>query len=81
MILEIPNQVMEKIHMTPEQLKIELAVYLYEKKKMTMGQAKRLAGLGQIAFQKELAKRDVYIHYDESDFLKDMENLGINLKP
>ncbi|MCB0517535.1 MAG: UPF0175 family protein [Lewinellaceae bacterium] len=77
MVIDIPNQVMEQIHMTPEQLRLELAVYLYEKKRLTMGQAKRLAGLGQIAFQKELAKRDVYIHYDMKDFEKDLENLGI----
>ena len=77
MVIDIPNQVMEQIHMTPEQLKLELAVYLYEKKRLTLGQAKRLAGLGQIAFQKELAKRDVYIHYDMSDFQKDLANLGI----
>ncbi len=67
--------------MTPEQLRLEIAIYLYEKKKLTMGQAKRLAGFGQIAFQKELAKQNVYIHYDESDFKKDLENLGIELKP
>lgn len=81
MAIDIPNQVMEQIRMTPEQLRLEIAVYLYEKKRLTMGQAKRLAGLGHIAFQKELASRGVYIHYDESDFDKDIENLGIELKP
>jgi predicted HTH domain antitoxin len=77
MVIDIPNRVMEQIQMTPEQIRLELAVFLYEKKRLTMGQAKRLAGLGQIAFQKELAKRDVYIHYDLNDFQKDLANLGI----
>lgn len=80
MVIDIPTQVMERIHMTPEQLKLEIAVYLYEKKRLTLGQAKRLAGLGQIAFQKELAKRGIYIHYDLGDFQKDLKNLGIQPK-
>ena len=68
---------MEQIQMTPEQLRLEIAVYLYDRKKLTMGQAKRLAGLGQIAFQQELAKRNVFIHFDMGDFKKDLKNLGI----
>lgn len=78
MVIDIPTQIMEQIHMTPEQIRLELAVYLYDKKRLTLGQAKRLAGLGQIAFQQELAKRDVYIHYDMIDFQKDIANLGIH---
>lgn len=66
--------------MSAQELATEIAVYLYEKKRLTMGQAKRLAGLGQIAFQKELAKREVYIHYDMEDFQKDISNLGIQLE-
>jgi len=58
---------------------VDLACYLYDKKRMSMGQAKHLAGLGQISFQKELAKRDIYIHYTEEGLKKDLKNLGINL--
>jgi len=63
--------------MTPEQLRLEIAVYLYERKRLSMGQAKRLAGLGQIAFQQELAKRNVFINYEVEDFQKDLDNLDI----
>jgi predicted HTH domain antitoxin len=77
MVIDIPNQVMAQMQMTPEQLRLELAVYLYDKKRLTMGQAKKLAGLGQIAFQQELAQRNVFIHYDEADFQKDLDNLGL----
>ena len=68
---------LQQARMTASELKIEIAVYLYEKKKLTMGQAKRLAGLGQIAFQHELAQRGVYIHYDEQDFEKDLHYLNL----
>ncbi len=63
--------------MTVQELAIEIAVYLYEKKRLTLGQAKRLADLDQISFQKELARRDVYIHLETEDVLQDIENLGI----
>ncbi len=66
-----------KAKMTASELKVEIAVYLYEKKKLTMGQAKRLAGLGQIAFQRELAQRGVYIHYDQNDFERDLYYLNL----
>jgi len=65
--------------MSPTELRLEIAVYLYEKQRLTMGQAKRLADLDQIAFQKELAKRNVYIHYDLKDFETDLKNLNIKL--
>lgn len=77
MVIDIPNQVMEQLKMTPEQLRLEIAVYLYERKRLSMGQAKRLAGLGQIAFQQELSKRNVFIHYEVEDFQKDLDNLDI----
>jgi predicted HTH domain antitoxin len=41
-----------------------------------MGQAKKLAGLTQIEFQKELSKNGVLIKYDIEDFEKDLENLN-----
>lgn len=77
MVIDIPNQIMEQLKMTPEQLRLEIAVYLYERKRLSMGQAKRLAGLGQIAFQQELAKRNVFINYEVEDFQKDLDNLDI----
>ena len=68
---------MQSAKITAQELAIEIAVYLYEKKRLTLGQAKRLANLDQISFQKELAQRDVYIHLETEDVLQDIENLGI----
>lgn len=62
--LIISAKTLEQLRITPSELLIELAVHLYDTEKLSMGQAKKLAGLTQIDFQKELAKRDVYIKYD-----------------
>lgn len=68
---------MEELQISPSELRIDLAVYLYDKEKLTMGQAKKLAGLTQIEFQKELSKRGVYIKYDVKDLEKDLKNLSM----
>ncbi|MBA3600393.1 MAG: UPF0175 family protein [Acidobacteria bacterium] len=75
--LIITKDFLQSAKMTAQELAIEIAVYLYEKKRLTLGQAKRLADLDQISFQKELARRDVYIHLETEDVLQDIENLGI----
>jgi predicted HTH domain antitoxin len=73
--LVIPGEVLERAEMSGEDLLIEIAVYLYEKERLSIGQAKDLAGMDLVSFQKELAKRDVYLHFDIEDYYSDLENL------
>jgi predicted HTH domain antitoxin len=75
MDLIISKNTLQQIKLTPNELLIEMATYLYDKERLTMGQAKKLAGLSQIAFQKELAKREIAIKYDVADLEKDLKNL------
>jgi len=75
----IPGEFLQSVKMTSQELAIEIAVYLYEKERLTLGQAKRLADLDQISFQKELAGRNVHINIKEEDILQDVKNLGIKL--
>ena len=79
MALIITDQTLLKVQMTEKELLVELACYLYDKKKLSMGRAKALAGLHQIDFQKALASRNIDLHYSEADLNKDLENLGIKL--
>ena len=74
--LVVSAELLEELQLSPSELLIELAVYLYDKEKLTFGQAKKLAGLTQIAFQAELAKRDVYLKYGVDDLETDLENLN-----
>ncbi len=50
---------LEELRISPKDLMIDLAVYLYDKEKLSIGQAKKLAGLTQVEFQKEMSKRGV----------------------
>lgn len=74
--LIISGNMLEELRISPSELKIDLAIYLYDKEKLSMGQAKKLAGLTQIEFQKEMSKRGVFIKYDIEDLEKDLENLN-----
>ena len=75
MDLLIKEDILKKAEITAEELLIEIAVHLYDTERLSMGQARNLAQLDQISFQKELAKRDVYIKYDIEDLETDLKNL------
>lgn len=79
MALIITDEVLSKAQVSANELLVDLACYLYEKKKMSMGQAKILAGINQMEFQRALAERNIDIHYTEEDLQKDLQNLGISL--
>ena len=74
--LIIPSDLFRQIQVSPLELMIDLAVYLYDKEKLSMGQAKKLAGLTQIEFQKEMSSRGVCIKYSIKDFEKDFETIN-----
>lgn len=65
--------------LTEQEFLIDIACYLYDKKRLSMGKARALTGLNLLDFQKELGAREIDIHYSEEDLDKDLENLGIEL--
>lgn len=73
--LLIPKELLAQANISAQELTIEITTYLYAKERLSMGQARKLTGLDIISFQKELAKRDIYIHYDVDDFRSDVETL------
>ena len=75
--LIISGEILAKAKISPKSLLIEVAVYLYEKGRLSIGQAKKLCGLNQIEFQKELKKRGVFLNYGVKEFEEDLKTLGI----
>lgn len=75
MDLLIKEGILEKADITAEELIIEIAVYLYDAGRLSMGQSRNLAQLDQTSFQKELARREVYVKYVVEDLETDLENL------
>ncbi|MBI4748611.1 MAG: UPF0175 family protein [Acidobacteria bacterium] len=75
MSLVIPDEILQTAHMTEHELRQEIAVMLFQKEKLTLGQASRLADLSQIQFQHVLASRHIPVHYDIREFEADLNTL------
>jgi predicted HTH domain antitoxin len=59
------------------EMRIEIAAYLYEKQRMSIGKARRIAGLDLVQFQKELAKRNIYLQLGIEDLESEVRNLKL----
>lgn len=75
MTIEISDKIIEKTGLSPEKILLELAIALFQRESITLGQASKIAGIHQMQFQKELAKRKISIHYDVEDFERDLETI------
>ena len=75
MKIEIPDNILERAGLKEEDVMLRLAIILFKEEMLTLGQASELAGMHQIMFQKELAKRQISIHYDVEDFEQDWQTI------
>jgi predicted HTH domain antitoxin len=73
--VNISDEVLESAHLTEAELKIELALALFQIERLTLGQAARLAELGQLDFQRLLAKRRIPIHYGIEELEHDLRTI------
>lgn len=75
MNVEIPDDILLATHLSPADLRVEIAVMLFQKEKLTLGRAAELADMGQLEFQRLLASREIPIHYDVEELEADLETL------
>ena len=75
MSVVIPDETLQAARMSASELKQEIAILLFQKNKLTLGQASRLAELSQQRFQHLLASRNIPGHYDVDDFEADLATL------
>ena len=75
MSLTILEEIIRSTRMSDEELAQEIAVMLYQKEKLTLGQASRLSKMSQIQFQHILASRKISLHYDEKELEEDISTL------
>lgn len=75
MSIIIPDDVLANIRMTEGEIKQEIAIMLFQKKKLTLAQASRFAQMHRVAFQHLLASRHIPIHYGVEDLEQDLKNM------
>ena len=75
MSLVIPDEILQATRMSEAELKQEIAVLLFQKEKLTLRQAGRLAEMNPLQFQQLLASRRIAVHYDVAEFEEDLKTL------
>lgn len=73
--VSIPDELLAAAGLTEDQMAAEVALELYGREKLTMGQAARLAGVDLVSFWRLMAARDLYIHYDVEELEQDIATL------
>jgi len=71
----VPDEILATTGLSDSEMKQEIAIMLFAQEKLTLAQASRFAGIDRMTFQHLLASRKIPVHYDVSDFEKDLENL------
>ncbi len=77
MSLIIPDEIIQATHMSTSELRQEIAILLFQKEKLTLGQSSRLADMNQLEFQHLLASRQIPVHYDVAEFEEDLKTLRV----
>ena len=70
--VELPQEILESARLTVPEVKVELALHLYARNRLSIGKARELAGMHLWEFRQLLASRRIPPHYDETDLADDI---------
>jgi predicted HTH domain antitoxin len=74
-LLEVPQDILDSVRLTAADLKVEMAIHLYEQRRLSIGKARELAGMALWEFRQLLASRGISPHYDVEDLDEDVSTL------
>ena len=75
MTLELPDEIFAQKLYSEQDLRMDIAVLLYQRHLITLARAARWLGLSRLGFQKVLADRAVPINFTVADFQVDLQSL------
>lgn len=75
MSIVISDDIIHATKMSEADLRLEIAIFLYQQKNISSGKARYLAGMHLLEFRGELAKRGLCVNYDVDDFWADVATL------
>ena len=73
--LEVPQDILDTARLTIDDLKVEMAVYLYAQGRLSIGKARELADMSLWEFRQLLASRRIPPHYHVADLDEDVKTL------
>lgn len=72
----ISDEIVQASRLTPGEFRQEIALYLFQTGRLTLGYASQLAEMQPNAFRQLLKKHDIPLYaYDVEDFELDLKNL------
>lgn len=71
----VSDEILQAANMSDADLKRELAILLYQQKKLGLGKARELAEMPLIEFQRELAQRQIPVFDDVVGFEAEVAQL------
>jgi predicted HTH domain antitoxin len=75
MTIELSDDHLIGVRVTPDRLKLEAAIGFYSSGDVTLGRAALLAGISQTQLLHELGKRNICINHDVEDLEEDLRTL------
>ena len=75
MSLVISQEVVKASGLSEAELFKEIVIMLFQQDKIGLGKASELLSINQIKFQRLLAERGIFIHYDVAEFQEDIQHL------
>jgi predicted HTH domain antitoxin len=76
MTLTIADDVLHAARLSPDEVRLELAVALFQGDRLTLAQAADLADIDRLTFQHVLAARRIPVHYTPDDLTEDLQTLN-----
>jgi len=73
--IEIPREVAKSARLTSMGIKLELAISLFQQKRISFGKACELSQISAWKFQHILGLRGLSLHYDVEDYEHDVDTL------
>lgn len=76
MSVVISDEILQAAQLTPSEFRQEVAIYLFQTDRLTLGHASRLADMPLNAFRQLLKQRKIALYsYDVEDLELDLKNL------
>jgi predicted HTH domain antitoxin len=76
MLIEVPDAVLQN-PLDRNKMLLEIAIYLFEKDKLTLGKAAEFVGIPKMQMQNEIGGRGINMHYDEEMLENDLKSIEI----
>jgi|GEM_PF-161666 len=75
LLRDLPVDLLDQKSVTPKDIRLQLAIILFQNDIFSLGKASEFTGLHPAQFQQELANRQLSVHYDRGDYEQDVRTL------